>query len=34
MVREKAEEIVEEDGLQYSVAYNKALDAVNKEYAV
>lgn len=34
MVREKAEELVEEDGLQYSVAYNKALDAVNKEYAV
>ncbi len=34
MVKEKAEELVEEDRLQYSVAYNKALDAVNKEYAV
>jgi len=34
MVREKAEELVEEESLQFSVAYNRALEVINKEYAV
>ena len=33
-VNEKTKEYMEEDSLQYSVAYNRALEEVSKEYAV